>query len=171
MAGVKGVEMDPKGDNSDEQMDGLGENAGISESQKAPDCLFPGCTNSAIPGSEFCGDTHTHLTGVPDNTQTDFNPGDDGTLTASAAQMSGMQDGTTRYGRVNPELRAVSAKNGIVTVEGYAIRYEAPYQVNDLYGSFTETMKRGAARNVLTGDTRFLVNHDGVARHAPPITR
>jgi len=63
------------------------------------------------------------------------------------------------------EIRAgKQTDDGLVPLEGVVIRYGVPYEVNDMAGTFTETIHRGAATNVLAGkpDIRMLFNHDGM---------
>ena len=60
------------------------------------------------------------------------------------------------------EVRAgTGANDGLVEVAGMVIRYDTPYEVYDMFGSFTETIHYGAAAPVLAAnpDVRFLVNH------------
>jgi len=52
---------------------------------------------------------------------------------------------------------------GTVHLTGYASVFDTPYEVNDLFGSFTETIRSGAfARTIQQADIRLLVNHDGI---------
>jgi HK97 family phage prohead protease len=64
----------------------------------------------------------------------------------------------------NVELRSETDDDGKVTLRGMVIRYGVPYSVRDAYGTFTETIERGAAAQVVAGDpdVRFLFNHDGL---------
>lgn len=53
-----------------------------------------------------------------------------------------------------------------IALRGLVIRYGAPYEVTDRFGSFTETMHSGVASRVMARpdfDCRFLINHDGLA--------
>lgn len=66
-----------------------------------------------------------------------------------------------------------TSSSGMVEVRGTVIVYGVPYQVNDMWGSFTETIHFGAATQVLESqdlDVRFLFNHDDMpmARTASP---
>jgi HK97 family phage prohead protease len=47
---------------------------------------------------------------------------------------------------------------------GYASLTGVPYEVNDMFGSYTETVQRGAFKKALRekDDTRLLVNHEGI---------
>ncbi len=70
----------------------------------------------------------------------------------------------TRYFTArNLEIRSASeSASGMVEVRGTVIVYGVPYEVNDMWGSFTETIHFGAATQVLTSadlDVRFLFNH------------
>lgn len=64
------------------------------------------------------------------------------------------------------ELRATQdASTGNVNVEGTVIVYGVPYEVNDMFGSFTETIHAGACTELLESpdlDVRFLFNHAGM---------
>jgi HK97 family phage prohead protease len=60
------------------------------------------------------------------------------------------------------EVRGNSGKTPDMIVRGTAIRYCTDYEVHDQYGSFTERMAPGAARNVIDHDCRFLLNHEGL---------
>jgi uncharacterized protein len=64
------------------------------------------------------------------------------------------------------EVRASkNADTGNVTLEGQVIVYGVPYQVNDMWGSFTETIHRGSCSDLLQSpdlDIRFLFNHGGM---------
>ena len=59
-------------------------------------------------------------------------------------------------------MTATSAGNQ-VTITGSPIVYSTAYHVNDQYGTFRETMLPGVAKQVMTDDCRFLVNHSGMA--------
>lgn len=61
------------------------------------------------------------------------------------------------------ELRETSG-GSTLTFTGYASVFDAPYQVNDLFGPFTETIKPGAFRNCLAqgADVPFKMNHEGM---------
>lgn len=51
------------------------------------------------------------------------------------------------------------------TVSGLVVRYGATYKVNDMFGSFNETIHQGAATEVLNAadlDVRFLFDHGGM---------
>jgi HK97 family phage prohead protease len=64
-----------------------------------------------------------------------------------------------------PQLRAGTTGNSTAaTISGSPIVYNTPYSVNDRFGSFVETVAGGAVSAILpTTDTRFLVEHDGLA--------
>jgi HK97 family phage prohead protease len=51
-----------------------------------------------------------------------------------------------------------------VTFDGIASRVDAPYEVRDVFGTYTETMAKGAFNRTLAQkvDVRLLVNHEGV---------
>lgn len=68
-----------------------------------------------------------------------------------------------RFAASGLEVRAASGSDSI-TITGMPIMYDAPYQVCDMFGEFTETMHAGVATNVLATqpDVRFLFNHDGM---------
>lgn len=61
------------------------------------------------------------------------------------------------------EMRDDSA-NDTFHVRGFASVTEAPYEVNDWLGSYSETVARGAFGKSLNeqDDVRFLINHDGI---------
>lgn len=61
------------------------------------------------------------------------------------------------------ELREDSGGNSL-TFTGYASVFDAPYEVNDWLGSFSETVKPGAFRNSLAqgADVPFKLNHEGM---------
>ena len=133
----------------------------VSSSQDAPVCAVQGCTSHAVPGSDRCGD-EDHNSISPEQT--------DGTIAPQSDQLAGYSDGTGRSKKYKPrrsqkarqDLRVVGDKPGTVTVEGYALKYEQPYEVNDMFGTFIEVMKRGAAANVTGDDCRLLFNHQGM---------
>jgi hypothetical protein len=59
----------------------------------------------------------------------------------------------------------VSGDPNVLIVTGMPITYGQPYEVNDMFGSFEETMHRGACKDILGSqnlDVRFLFNHDGL---------
>lgn len=60
------------------------------------------------------------------------------------------------------ELRAGKADS--VTLEGHASITAHPYEVNDMWGAFTETIKPGAFKKTLSEspDVMLLVNHGGL---------
>jgi len=60
------------------------------------------------------------------------------------------------------ELRSDSADS--ITFDGIASVVDTPYEVNDMFGSFQETMVKGAFSKTLKekADVRLLVNHVGV---------
>jgi len=60
------------------------------------------------------------------------------------------------------ELRAEN--DGSVTFDGIASVVDKAYEVHDSFGSFAETMAKGAFRKSIAekADVRLLVNHDGV---------
>jgi HK97 family phage prohead protease len=52
-----------------------------------------------------------------------------------------------------------------MVITGLPIRYGVPYEVQDMFGAFSETMHRGVCKDVLGSkdlDVRFLFNHDGL---------
>ena len=53
---------------------------------------------------------------------------------------------------------------GGLNLTGYASMTGVPYEVNDAFGSYTETITRGAFAKALSErhDVRLLVNHDGI---------
>ena len=61
-----------------------------------------------------------------------------------------------------PEVREDA--EGVLTLRGYASVTDAPYEVEDWLGSYTETIARGAFGKALqeSQDVRLLVNHDGI---------
>lgn len=64
------------------------------------------------------------------------------------------------------EMRAsADAESGLIAVEGQVIVYNVPYEVNDMWGTFTETIHNGACTELLESpllDVRFLYNHGGM---------
>lgn len=64
-----------------------------------------------------------------------------------------------------PANRASAAGTSTAaTIQGCPIQYNTRYTVNDRFGSFEEVVLPGAVRAILaTSDTRFLVEHDGLA--------
>lgn len=62
----------------------------------------------------------------------------------------------------NPEIR--DNGDGTVGLAGYASVTDSPYEVNDMWGSYMETMARGAFSRSLqeSDDVRLLINHDGI---------
>lgn len=60
------------------------------------------------------------------------------------------------------ELRAED--DGKITLDGVASVVDTPYTVRDVFGEFSETIRKGAFRKTLAekADVRLLVNHDGV---------
>jgi HK97 family phage prohead protease len=64
------------------------------------------------------------------------------------------------------ELRAVPDGSGGETLlfEGYACVTEAPYEMYDLFGPYTEVVRSGAFKKTLSegADVPFLVNHEGL---------
>lgn len=62
----------------------------------------------------------------------------------------------------NPEIR--DNGDGTVGLAGYASVTDSPYEVNDMWGSYMETMARGAFGKSLqeSDDVRLLINHDGI---------
>jgi HK97 family phage prohead protease len=61
-------------------------------------------------------------------------------------------------------VEARDAEDGGLTLAGYASITDAPYEVNDWLGTYSETIARGAFGKSLreADDVRLLVNHDGV---------
>ena len=61
------------------------------------------------------------------------------------------------------EVRATEptadGKDALIIV-GTPIVYDTPTQINDLFGSYTEVIKRGALVGCDLTDSRLLVNHD-----------
>lgn len=62
------------------------------------------------------------------------------------------------------ELRSGEGGDGY-TLRGYASVFDAPYEVSDFLGDYTEVIRAGAFKRTLNAgaDVRLLVNHDGVA--------
>lgn len=62
----------------------------------------------------------------------------------------------------NPEIR--DNGDGSINFVGYASVTDVPYEVNDMWGSYMETIARGAFGKSLqeSDDVRLLVNHDGI---------
>ncbi|ODA89977.1 hypothetical protein ATY41_02750 [Leifsonia xyli subsp. xyli] len=62
----------------------------------------------------------------------------------------------------NPEIR--DNGDGSINLVGYASVTDSPYEVNDMWGSYMETIARGAFAKSLqeSEDVRLLVNHDGI---------
>jgi HK97 family phage prohead protease len=67
-----------------------------------------------------------------------------------------------RFRAERPEVR--EAEDGTLALRGYASVTDAPYEVEDWLGAYTETVERGAFGKALRdgNDVRLLVNHDGV---------
>lgn len=61
--------------------------------------------------------------------------------------------------------QATTSTPGQITLTGSPLRYSpVSYQVTDSMGTFTESISPGALASILpTSDTRFLVNHEGLA--------
>lgn len=51
----------------------------------------------------------------------------------------------------------------ILTFRGYACITDSPYEMNDMFGAYTETVRRGAFKKTLSecADVAFLLNHQG----------
>jgi HK97 family phage prohead protease len=68
---------------------------------------------------------------------------------------------------VGTELRETPDGTGgtKLTFTGYASITEAPYEMSDRYGQYSETVARGAFQRTLSSkpDVNFLVNHEGVS--------
>ncbi|EPY2273775.1 HK97 family phage prohead protease [Clostridium sporogenes] len=47
-----------------------------------------------------------------------------------------------------------------LTLEGFPIVFDTPTKINDVFGSYTEIIKREALTNTVLDDTRLLYNHD-----------
>jgi HK97 family phage prohead protease len=64
---------------------------------------------------------------------------------------------------VRLEVRA--AETGVSTVEGYASVTEAPYEMYDFLGSYTEVIRRGAFAKTLAENpqVQLLLNHGGLS--------
>ena len=62
----------------------------------------------------------------------------------------------------NLEVRGADKAGNHVDIIGTALVYNVPYSVVDRKGEFQERMLPGVAKDVLKGDTRFLINHDGM---------
>lgn len=63
--------------------------------------------------------------------------------------------------RLTKEIRAVDpAGSNELVLEGMAIVYDTPTTIEGLFGSFTETIKRGALTGCDLSDVRLLYNHD-----------
>ena len=62
------------------------------------------------------------------------------------------------------ERASTTANSTAATVTGTPIVYSVPYTVSDRFGTFTEVVAPGAVSAILpTTDTRFLVEHSGLA--------
>jgi HK97 family phage prohead protease len=83
-----------------------------------------------------------------------------------------MTDISTRGARGYSEHRNLAVEdaecrmepgNGGMTFRGYASIFESKYAIHDEYGSYQETVKRGAFDKTLAegADVIFLINHDG----------
>lgn len=77
--------------------------------------------------------------------------------------MATMLDRRAEYREARRELRATSDTTGY-HLEGYAALIEAPYQVEDWLGEYTEVIRAGAFKRTLDhgADVRLLINHDGI---------
>lgn len=62
------------------------------------------------------------------------------------------------------DLEVREDNDGTINFEGVASSVDAPYQVRDMFGEFSETVARGAFAKTLKekDDVRLLVNHEGV---------
>lgn len=71
-----------------------------------------------------------------------------------------------RFSAAGLEVRsAADNESGLVEVTGQVIVYDTPYEVNDGWGGFTETIHYGACAKLLVDpdlDVRFLFNHQGM---------
>ena len=72
------------------------------------------------------------------------------------------QEREVRYLATEVEIREDGASG--LTFDGIASVVDKPYAVRDIFGEYTETVKRGAWTKTLKekSDVRLLVNHDGV---------
>lgn len=62
------------------------------------------------------------------------------------------------------ELRSATLEGDTAVLRGMPIRYDAEYDVRDMFGTFRETMRPGVLDRVVGKelDCRFLVNHEGL---------
>lgn len=92
------------------------------------------------------------------------------TITVEARRDRGSKQATREVrtlGLRNVELRAVTDTDGATTgyhLSGFASVTEAPYQMSDWLGPYTEVVRSGAFTKTLAekADVRLLVNHDGI---------
>lgn len=83
-----------------------------------------------------------------------------------------MDDKSTRGTVAGTERRAYPVQlevrkqaNGTATVEGYASVTESPYEMWDMFGSYTEVVRQGAFGKTLSENpqTQLLLNHGGLS--------
>jgi HK97 family phage prohead protease len=143
----------------------------VSSSQDEPSCIVDGCDQSVMPGHSTCG-YHADPKNVqgPDVI--------DGSVAPQSVVGVGFQDGTGRSAKKprhrtqrsrlqqylhDGELRAEVVPNkDSVIVSGTAIVYDVRTTINDVFGSFGESIRPGAAAHLLGGDVRLLSNHEGL---------
>lgn len=89
---------------------------------------------------------------------------------------SGENERSHRGARVpaTVDLRASGGDSGLLTFEGHATVYEAPYEMYDWYGPYTEVVSVGAATNTLAQtspplDCTLNLGHDQLRRIASTI--
>lgn len=82
----------------------------------------------------------------------------------SARRKASNRSREVRFADRAVELRSGTDDDGRPVLRGMVIKYGVPYDVRDAYGTFSETIERGAAAQLLGGnpDVRFLFNHDGM---------
>jgi uncharacterized protein len=125
--------------------------------------------------------SHTTYEPIPDSEpQAVGTNANGGVGSALARSKSSKRNGDKERHRAGPDLprefrmfvshglevrENVTADPNILVVTGTPITYGVPYEVNDMFGSFNETMHRGVCKDVLSAqnlDVRFLFNHDGL---------
>lgn len=84
-------------------------------------------------------------------------------MTTKAAARAAMLGPATRAYPIKLEVRKNA--DGIATIGGYASVTEAPYEMYDAYGSYTEVVSRGAFGKTLAEapKVQLLVNHGGLS--------
>lgn len=76
------------------------------------------------------------------------------------------QSGTIRRAYpVQLEVRGKASSGGVVTLDGYASVVEAPYEMWDFFGPYTEVVRAGAFTKTLSENpaTQLLLNHGGLS--------